>query len=104
MSSTTVTRLRSSTDGMGVPLVVKKWIAAHGFVGLRAAADKARGFAQAKRGSLDHARATPMLGFEPARGEREIVFLRRQPPNLRGDEPIAEIALRIEVARRRPTN
>ena len=78
MSSTMVTCLRSSTDGMGLPLVVKEWIAAHGFVGLRAAADKARGFAQAKRGGFDHARAAPMLGFERARGERKVDFVRRQ--------------------------
>ena len=80
---------------------MKKWIAAHGFVGLRAAADKARGFAQAKRGGLDHARAAPMLGFERARREREVDFVRRQRPDFRGDEQIAEIALRIEVAGRR---
>ena len=100
-----VTRLRSSTDGMGVPLVVKKWIAAHGFVGLRAAADKARPIAASQGASAESAAAsiTParrqMLGFERARRERDVDFVRRQRPDLRGDEAIAEIALRIEVAR-----
>ena len=42
-----------------------------------------------------------MLGFERARREREVDFVRRQRPDVRGDEQIAEIALRIEVAGRR---
>jgi hypothetical protein len=45
-----------------------------------------------------------MLGRARARREREADFVRRQPPDVGGDEPIAEIALRIAVAGRRPTD
>src|ERR1700677_3055301 len=99
-----MTRLRSSTDGMGCPLVVKQRGAARGFVGLRADADKARRLAQAERGGLDHASAAPMFGLARACGEREGALVRRQSPDVGGDEPIAEIALRIAVVGGRPTD
>ena len=99
------TRLRSSTDGMACLLfVAKEWGAAGDFVEVRLAPDKARPFAQAKRGGLDRAGAAPKLGFDRARRKRNVDFFARERADVYGDEPIAEIALRIDIAGRRAKN
>ena len=45
-----------------------------------------------------------MLGLARARGEREGDLVRRQPSHGHGDEPIAEIALWVQLAGGRPTD
>ena len=64
-------------------------------------ANKTRPFAEPQRGRLDEAKPTPKLSLGGAGGERALDFVRRQRPDGDGDAPIAEIALRVEVAGRR---
>ena len=61
-------------------------------------ADKTRPIAEAQRGRLDEAEPLPKLSLCRARGKRSIDFSRRQRADGNSDAPIAEIALRVEVA------
>ena len=58
-------------------------------------------FAEAQRGRLDEASAAPKLSLGRAGGKRALDFVRRQRPDGDSDQPLAEIALRVEIAGRR---